>query len=217
MTSPMTEAREAIVAALEPLGVTIYGAPPETVTPPAALVMPNEQTWSKPITYGKTEVAFTVTFLAAIAGTNAAALERLEALTGTGVTRSNRSDLRVRLVAPRLLKIGPAEVAAADLAITIHVTDTEEFDQCQQRRSPAKFVRSLTTTISGTAQVTTASVDETAASETIQTLGGSVAVSQGTESNVSAEFLYDGEQVRRRVLCGDQGGTRRGIGWNPRD
>lgn len=47
-------------------------------------------------------------------------------------------------------------------------------------------------TISGTAQITTAKVDETASSSTIQTLGGSVAVAQGIESKVSADFLYDG-------------------------
>lgn len=49
-------------------------------------------------------------------------------------------------------------------------------------------------TISGTAQITTASIDETATSETIQTLGGSVAISQGVESEITADFLYDGEQ-----------------------
>lgn len=46
--------------------------------------------------------------------------------------------------------------------------------------------------VSGTAQVTSGTVDESASSETIQTLGGSVAVSQGVESTVSADFLYDG-------------------------
>jgi hypothetical protein len=45
----------------------------------------------------------------------------------------------------------------------------------------------------GTAQITTATVDETASSETIQTLGGSVAISQGVESTVSCDFLYDGD------------------------
>lgn len=46
---------------------------------------------------------------------------------------------------------------------------------------------------SGTAQITTASIDEAAASETIQTLGGSVAISQGIETTVSCDFLYDGD------------------------
>lgn len=49
-------------------------------------------------------------------------------------------------------------------------------------------------TISGTAQITSATVDESSESETIQTLGGSVAISQGVESTLSCDFLYDGEQ-----------------------
>lgn len=44
----------------------------------------------------------------------------------------------------------------------------------------------------GTAQITTATVDEAGSSETIQTLGGSVAISQGVESTISCDFLYDG-------------------------
>jgi hypothetical protein len=47
--------------------------------------------------------------------------------------------------------------------------------------------------VEGTAQVTSSTVDEAASSETIQTLGGSVAISQGVESTISAEFLYDGD------------------------
>jgi hypothetical protein len=45
----------------------------------------------------------------------------------------------------------------------------------------------------GEAQITTATVDESASSETIQTLGGSVAIAQGVESTVSCDFLYDGD------------------------
>jgi hypothetical protein len=45
----------------------------------------------------------------------------------------------------------------------------------------------------GTAQITTANVDETASTETIQTLGGSVAIAQGIESEVTCDFLYDGD------------------------
>jgi hypothetical protein len=50
-------------------------------------------------------------------------------------------------------------------------------------------------TISGTAQVTTASIEESADSETIQTLGGSVSISNGVESSVSCDFLFDGNQA----------------------
>lgn len=46
--------------------------------------------------------------------------------------------------------------------------------------------------LDGSAQITTATVDESASSETIQTLDGSVAIAQGVESTVSADFLYDG-------------------------
>jgi len=47
----------------------------------------------------------------------------------------------------------------------------------------------------GSAQITTFTVDESASSNTIQTLGGSVAVSQGVETTVSADFLYDGDET----------------------
>ena len=47
----------------------------------------------------------------------------------------------------------------------------------------------------GTAQITTGTVDESASTETIQTLGGSTAVSQGIESTISADFLFDGNIV----------------------
>jgi len=48
--------------------------------------------------------------------------------------------------------------------------------------------------IDGSAQITSGTVDEAASSETIQTLAGSAAVSQGIESTISAEFLFDGDQ-----------------------
>lgn len=47
--------------------------------------------------------------------------------------------------------------------------------------------------LDGSAQVTTATVDESASSETIQTLAGSVAIAQGVEATISADFLYDGQ------------------------
>ena len=49
-------------------------------------------------------------------------------------------------------------------------------------------------TTSGSAQITTATIDESASSETIQTLAGSVVISQGIESTVSCDFLYDGSE-----------------------
>lgn len=120
--NPMTEAREAIQTALEPLGVTLYGAPPETVTPPAALVMAADG-WAKPLTYGKTEVALVVTLLASMSGSNRSAMERLEDLAWRARTTLAEVCQVGSLGAPRLQKIGTAEVAAADLSIIVHVTD----------------------------------------------------------------------------------------------
>lgn len=49
--------------------------------------------------------------------------------------------------------------------------------------------------VSGTAQITTGTIEESATSTTIQTLGGSVAVSEGVESTLSADFLFDGPEA----------------------
>jgi predicted secreted protein len=48
--------------------------------------------------------------------------------------------------------------------------------------------------VAGTAQITSGTIEESASSTTIQTLGGSVAVSEGVESSVSCDFLYDGPE-----------------------
>lgn len=50
-------------------------------------------------------------------------------------------------------------------------------------------------TMDGSAQVTTGTVDESSSSNTIQTLAGSATISQGVESTISADFLYDGDQA----------------------
>lgn len=57
-----------------------------------------------------------------------------------------------------------------------------------------KFTVSLGT-MDGSAQVTTGTVDESSSSNTIQTLAGSATISQGVESTISADFLYDGDQT----------------------
>ena len=123
--SPMTEARRAVITALAPLGVTVYGAPPETVTPPAVLLMPAEGEWAKQITFGKTQVNVTATLLASFTGTNEAALERLESLAWDARKALDLIGIVGSVVSPRLVKIGAAEVAAADLSLAIHVTNEE--------------------------------------------------------------------------------------------
>ena len=120
--NPLTEARQALVKTLGAIPVTVYGAPPETVTPPAVLVMAGDP-WTKALTYEKTEVHLVVTCLATMSGTNAAAMERLEELTWTVRQLLQDQMLVGEALAPRIIKVGAAEVAAADLPITIHVTD----------------------------------------------------------------------------------------------
>lgn len=121
--SPMTEAREALETALAPLGVTVYGAPPEVVTPPGVLIMPGEP-WAAALTYGSTRVNLVMTFLAAVSGSNSSALERLESLVWDARMALEGVALLGESPAPRLVKVGAAELAAADLTVSISVTDT---------------------------------------------------------------------------------------------
>jgi hypothetical protein len=46
-----------------------------------------------------------------------------------------------------------------------------------------------------TAQVTSSNIDKQASSTTIQTYGGSAAVSQGVERTVTCDYLFDGDQA----------------------
>ena len=127
MTNPLTEAREAVAQVLKAAlpDLTLYGAPPETASPPAALIMASDE-WAAPLTYGKTKVGLTVTCLATSSGSNLAAMERLESLSWAISEALTAQEIVVvgPIRAPRLVKIGSAEVAAADLSLTLHVTDT---------------------------------------------------------------------------------------------
>jgi hypothetical protein len=121
--APATEARHWLQEILEGLGLTIYPAPPETVTPPAAVVVPGDP-WVSALTYGKTQVVLEVTVLASVSGSNAAAYDRLEdSLWKIGKTLEGKA-LVGPSKAPRLQTFGAAQVAAADLTITIHMEDS---------------------------------------------------------------------------------------------
>jgi len=122
--NPLTESREAVAAALEPLGVTVYGAPPEVVSPPAAVVLPGADWW-KQVTYTAVQVGWNVTLMATMNGTNAAALERLERLVWDAVICLERIGQVGSPSTPRALKMGTVEVAATDLPVLVQVTTTE--------------------------------------------------------------------------------------------
>lgn len=122
LVSPLTEAREAIVAALEPLGVTIYGVPPESgVTPPAAVVLPGTP-WTRQATFDALAVTYQVTLMATMSGNNASALERIETLSWDALSSLTPVGTVSGPDAPRIVRIGPGEFAASDLTVQVHVT-----------------------------------------------------------------------------------------------
>jgi 3-deoxy-D-manno-octulosonic-acid transferase len=121
--APATEARHWLQETLEGLGLTIYPAPPETVTPPAAVVMPGDP-WVQPLTYGKTQVTLEVIVLASLSGSNAAAYDRLEDSLWRITQTLEGKALVGPAKAPRIQTFGAAQVAAADLTITIHMEDS---------------------------------------------------------------------------------------------
>ena len=123
MGNPLTEAREALVETLGTLGVTCYGAPPEVVSPPAAVLLP-AGTWYEQATFGAVRVTYTLTLIATMQGKNAAAMERLEQLTWDATAALEAVANVGPASSPRILKIGPAEVAAADMSVSVHVTTT---------------------------------------------------------------------------------------------
>jgi hypothetical protein len=57
------------------------------------------------------------------------------------------------------------------------------------------------------AQITTGSINKSASSETIQTLGDIVTISTGTETTASCDFLYDGAAGFYKAMWDAVGGT----------
>ena len=123
--NPISESREAIATALESLGVTVYGAPPETISPPAAVILPAPGDWYLPATFDSLAVNWQVTLMATMSGSNASALERLEGLLWDAESCLETVGLTGHPTSPRILKIGTAEVAATDLPVQVHVTNTK--------------------------------------------------------------------------------------------
>jgi hypothetical protein len=123
--NPLTESRQAIAEALVPLGVTIYGAPPENVSPPAAVVVPG-QDWFIQATFASVRVQWQVTLMATMQGANVAALERLEQLLWDATALLETVGTVGPPTSPRILKVGAAEVAATDLIVNVHVSTATE-------------------------------------------------------------------------------------------
>lgn len=80
MTNPITEARDWVAAALDPLEITVHTAPPEAVTPPCVIVGPSGGGWvEKTRVAGRVAVSLDLTVLVP-QSTGRSALDRLEDL-----------------------------------------------------------------------------------------------------------------------------------------
>jgi hypothetical protein len=123
VSNPLTTSRQALAAVLEPIGVTVYAAPPSSITTPA-VVLGAGTPWAVPVTWSRTAVHWLVTIAAGQLSEGEAAYQRLEGLVwqimfavkGEGMGAGDVSS-------PRTVRYGQAEVAACDLEVIVHVDD----------------------------------------------------------------------------------------------
>lgn len=121
--NPLTEAREAVVAVLETLGVTTYATTPAAgVLLPAASLVPDAP-WCVDLTFSKSAVSFQLTLFATMIGTNAAAMERLEELAWAARAALRALGMVGQLGGVDVRTLGQTEVAFTTLAVTVHVED----------------------------------------------------------------------------------------------
>lgn len=123
MTNPLTESRQAVAAVLEPLGLTVYAAPPASLTTPAA-VMQADEPWAEPVTFTATRVGWSVLIAAGQLDGGEAAYERLEGLVWdiTGALRAAGMAVTT-ITQPRSQKYGQAEIAVCDLGVRVLIDD----------------------------------------------------------------------------------------------
>lgn len=124
--NPLTEARNAITDTLKPLGVTVYPAPPASLTPPAAIVGSGAP-WVEPLTFTRSTTHWVATLCATQTGENEAAYERLEGLVWSVVAALRDAGMAVEGISQvRSQRYGQAEVAAVDIEVRVDVDDQEE-------------------------------------------------------------------------------------------
>lgn len=118
--SMLGEARTFVQTALEPLGVNVYLVAPQAgVTPPGVVIKPANN-WVERETLTQFRVNLDLEVTAQPAGTNEAAMERLETLIGQiiGIFPINGS-----VGAPQEIKVGQADLLTATVPIMVHVTE----------------------------------------------------------------------------------------------
>jgi hypothetical protein len=114
------EARTFVQEALEPLGVNVYTTAPQGgVTPPAIIIKPSND-WITRITLGQFQVNMDLVLTGQPAGTNEAAMERLESLINQIV---DIFPVTGSIQAPVGEKIGQADLLTTTLPISVMVTE----------------------------------------------------------------------------------------------
>jgi hypothetical protein len=114
------EARTYVQEALEPLDVNVYLTEPQAgVTPPAVIIKPS-QDWVTRITLGQFQVNMDLILTAQPAGTNEAAMERLESLINEIV---EIFPINGFIQAPIGEKIGQADLLTTTLPISVMITE----------------------------------------------------------------------------------------------
>lgn len=124
--NPLTEARTAVQEALEAAipDVTVYGAPPETLTPPGVIITPGDP-WLAPLTYTRSQVVLDLALVASVTGSNVSAYDRLEDLAWQVQVALTGKAVLGPLGSPTLQTFGTAQAAMATQTITLHVEDEE--------------------------------------------------------------------------------------------
>lgn len=122
--NPLTASREALTAALEPEGFTVYPSPPlGQITTPAAVLSPGSP-WATAVTWSRTEVRWLVSLAAGQLGEGEATAQRLEDLAWSAMGACRQAGFAVGEVSqPRSARYGQAEVAMADMEIRVQVDD----------------------------------------------------------------------------------------------
>ena len=121
--NPLTEAREAAVAALELAipGVSVYPAPPEVVSTPCAIVT-GQSPWLGQRTFSQVEVLLEVNVGVTVTGLNREAYSNLEQALWDARTALDAIGITGPIAPPAVQKFGQADVALCSFNVRVLVS-----------------------------------------------------------------------------------------------
>lgn len=118
--SALTDARDFVANALAGIGVNVYTTPPQAgVTPPGVVIEPATN-WVEKITLNQCRVNFDLTVTAQPAGTNEAAMQRLEDLVWA---IQAIFPLSGAVSAPQGQKVGQSDQLTTTVPISVQVSE----------------------------------------------------------------------------------------------